>query len=206
MESALNIDTATVKNVPQLRFPEFDDEWITFRIENLFKEFKSGKTITSSKIFEVGDYPVYGGNGIRGYTDTYTHNGYYLLIGRQGALCGNLNTSNGKAYFSEHAIACKANKENYTKWFFYKLYIYDLNKLSESSAQPGLSVKKLLRFKLTVPTYKEQQKIANFLSQVDRKIELLDKQQAALEQYKKGVMQKIFNREIRFKLKMKPEN
>lgn len=126
------------KNVPQLRFPEFEGEWVEKRLEKLFSEFKSGQNITASQIKEKGKYPVYGGNGLRGYFDEYTHNGNYFLIGRQGALCGNINKSKGKAYFSEHAIACMANEENDTEWLAQRLDYYNLNRLSESSAQPGL--------------------------------------------------------------------
>ena len=66
----------------------------------------------------------------------------FFIIGRQGALCGNINRSVGKAFFSEHAIACKANDENDTEWLAQRLDYYNLNRLSESSAQPGLSVSK----------------------------------------------------------------
>jgi len=86
------------KKIPELRFPEFDGEWEEKRLENLFSEFKSGFGITSKKISKSGNYPVYGGNGLRGYTNSFTHEGFYLLIGRQGALCGNVNRSYGKAY------------------------------------------------------------------------------------------------------------
>jgi len=185
--------------VPKLRFKEFHDNWNEKRLEQLFSEFKSGKGITSSKINENGLYPVYGGNGLRGYSQNFTHEGKYFLIGRQGALCGNINRSNGKVFISEHAIACRANESSDTEWLAQRLDYYNLNRLSESSAQPGLSVNKLLRFKLIIPLLPEQQKIATFLSVVDKKIEQLIQKKTLLETYKKGVMQKIFSQEIRFK-------
>jgi type I restriction enzyme S subunit len=74
-----------------------------------------------------------------------------------------------------------------------------LNRLSESSAQPGLSVGKLLKISLTVPPEAEQTKIANFLSAVDNKISQLTKKHELLSSYKKGVLQKIFSQELRFK-------
>jgi type I restriction enzyme S subunit len=184
---------------PKLRFPKFELMWKLVRLENVFEEFRSGNGITSQQISEVGEYPVYGGNGLRGYTDSFTHSGEYLLVGRQGALCGNIKLVNGRNYISEHAIAGKANGENSTKWLAYKLDYMNLNKLSESSAQPGLSVNKLLRLKLVVPSLPEQQKIASFLSSVDERIELLERKKEKLEAYKKGVMQQIFSQQIRFK-------
>ena len=58
---------------------------------------QSGESITAESIEESGDYPVFGGNGLRGYTSTYTHDGHYALIGRQGALCGNINYGRGNS-------------------------------------------------------------------------------------------------------------
>lgn len=184
---------------PNIRFKSFSTEWSNSTLETLFTEFKSGKSITSQTIFEEGAYPVFGGNGLRGYTDTYTHDDEFFLIGRQGALCGNINDFHGKAFNSEHAIVCIANEDNSTKFLSQRLKHLNLNKLSESSAQPGLAVNKLLKLKLFVPSHEEQQKIADFLTSVDEKINFLKKKKELLEQYKKGVMQKIFSQELRFK-------
>ena len=170
---------------------EFPD-WENKRLEELFSEFRSGINITSEAIAEYGTYPVFGGNGLRGYAESFTHDGFYFLIGRQGALCGNINRTYGKAYISEHAIACKANETSDTEWLAQRLDYYNLNKLSESSAQPGLSVKKLLRFKLLVPSKEEQQKMTDFLMMIDRKIETLSRQIDQTEQFKKGLLQKLF--------------
>lgn len=187
------------KNVPELRFPEFSDEWEIERLENICSTFKSGTGITSSDITEVGLYPVYGGNGLRGFTNNYTHEGFYFLIGRQGALCGNIKRSFGKAYISEHAIAVQCDENNNTEWLAQRLDYLNLNRLSESSAQPGLAVNKLLRFRIKSPQKSEQNKIASFLSSVDSKIDLLTKKKELMEQYKKGIIQKIFSQEVRFK-------
>lgn len=188
-----------VKKVPKLRFNEFSGEWTLSRLEDLFIEFRSGQGIIAADISEDGKYPVFGGNGLRGYSENYTHEGNYFLIGRQGALCGNINRAFGKSYISEHAIACLGNEESSTDFLAHRLEYLNLNRLSESSAQPGLSVKKLLRLKLIVPTLPEQEKIANFLTAVDTKISNLSEEKSLLEQYKKGAMQQIFSQELRFK-------
>ncbi|HBA7878488.1 TPA: restriction endonuclease subunit S, partial [Escherichia coli] len=65
-----------------------------------FANLKSGDFITSNSIEPEGNYPVYGGNGLRGYYSYFTHNGEYVLIGRQGALCGNINYAIGKFWAS----------------------------------------------------------------------------------------------------------
>ncbi len=184
---------------PKLRFKEFKGEWLTHTLEEISDTFKSGDSITSKEIFDNGEFPVYGGNGLRGYTNTFTHDGFYVLIGRQGALCGNINRVKGKTYISEHAIAVRANNFADTEWLAQKLDDMKLNRLSESSAQPGLAVGKLLKLKLHFPTLPEQQKIASFLSAIDEKIQQLTRKKELLALYKKGVMQQLFSGKLRFK-------
>lgn len=188
-----------VKNVPALRFPEFDEGWVERRLGDLCQTFKSGMGITANNIFDSGNYPVYGGNGLRGFTESFTHDGTNILIGRQGALCGNINIAEGKAFISEHAVALKAADDFDNYWLAHKLKYMNLNQYSESSAQPGLAVNKLVKLKLNVPSLTEQQKIASFLTAVDDKIQQLSKKKGLLEQYKKGVMQQLFSQKLRFK-------
>lgn len=183
---------------PKLRFSEFSGEWVEKKIGELCSIFKSGEAITSENIFEKGLYPVFGGNGLRGYTNSFTHDGFYFLIGRQGALCGNINRTKEKAFISEHAIAVEANETSDTEWLAQRLDYYNLNKLSESSAQPGLAVNKVIKFKLFIPSKPEQEKIASFLTAVDTKIEQLTCKEKLLEKYKKSVLQKLFSQELRF--------
>lgn len=185
--------------IPNLRFREFTQDWTSVRLGDICSSFKSGNNITASQIKNTGLYPVFGGNGLRGFTDTFTHDGFYLLIGRQGALCGNINRTKGKSYISEHAIAVQANSSSDTEWLAQKLDYMNLNQYSESSAQPGLSVNKIVKLKLYVPQVTEQQKIADFLTAVDTKIRQLTYKKTLLEKYKKGVSQQIFNQELRFK-------
>ncbi|OYQ75962.1 restriction endonuclease subunit S [Wohlfahrtiimonas chitiniclastica] len=184
---------------PKLRFPEFSGDWESNKLGDICSHFQSGKGITSDHILEVGMYPVYGGNGLRGYSNSFTHEGTFTLIGRQGALCGNINLVENKNYISEHAIAVQANDENSTYWLSYWLYQKNLGQLSESSAQPGLAVNKLVKLNIYKPTLREQTKIADFLSAVDKKITLLEQQQQAWQTYKQGMMQKLFSGELRFK-------
>ena len=173
------------------------EDWEVKRLGEICTHFKSGNTITSKEISEEGLYPVYGGNGLRGYSYTYTHEGDFILIGRQGALCGNINYVEGKNYISEHAIAVQTNEN--MQWLKYKLENWNLNRFSESSAQPGLSVEKLVRYKLSVPTHLEQNKIATILQLWDTAIE---KQTALIEKLtlrKRGLMQQLLTGKKRLK-------
>jgi len=169
-------------------FPEWEEK----RLGELCSTFKSGKGITSEQIAEAGEFPVFGGNGLRGYTDAFTHDGEFMLIGRQGALCGNINRVSGKSYISEHAIAVAGNELANTEWLAQRLHHLNLNRLSESSAQPGLAVNKLERLKLMAPSLPEQTKIANFLTALDRKIESVSTQITGMQTWKKGLLQQMF--------------
>ena len=159
-----------VLNVPNLRFPEFTDEWGSITIKEACSEFQSGKNIKAEMITGQGLYPVYGGNGLRGFTESYNHDGDYILIGRQGALCGNIRKVTGKTYVTEHAIAVCASKENETTFLQYLFQKMKLGQYSDQSAQPGLAVNKLLRLNINVPSKIEQAKIAKILSLIDERI------------------------------------
>lgn len=183
----------TIKNIPvgykDSPLGIIPMEWEVKRLGDICTYFKSGKSITSSNLNNDGCYPVYGGNGLRGFSCDYTHDGTYILIGRQGALCGNINYVEGKNYISEHAIAVQS-RENML-WLKYKLEYWNLNRYSESSAQPGLSVEKLVRYKLTLPPLAEQEKIAEILSTWDKAIEKQIQLIQKLELRKKGLMQQL---------------
>ncbi|MBP6965138.1 MAG: restriction endonuclease subunit S [Armatimonadetes bacterium] len=137
---------------------------------------KSGEAITSAKIDQFSTYPCYGGHGLRGFTARFTHEGRYALIGRQGALCGNVLGVDGRFFASEHAVVVTPLAQTEIRWLTYVLERMHLNRYSESSAQPGLSVSKLLSIRLAVPSTKEEQRnIADALSDVDALIGSLDK-------------------------------
>ncbi|UNT63678.1 restriction endonuclease subunit S [Acinetobacter towneri] len=180
----------------QIRFKADDGsefgEWEDKKLGDICSHFQSGKTITSATISDNGAYPVFGGNGLRGFTDTYTHDGIFALIGRQGALCGNINLVQGENFISEHAIAVQANQESSTQWLAMWLDFMQLNRFSESSAQAGLAVNKLVKFDIKVPCLEEQTKIAKFLSAIDQKIEVVVQQIEQAKQWKKGLLQQMF--------------
>lgn len=178
---------------------EVPEGWKVERLEKVAKHFKSGFGITSEYISEEGEFPVYGGNGLRGFTKDFTHEGDYLLIGRQGALCGNIQMVSGKSYISEHAIAVQTNEENDLKFLAYKLEFKNLNRLSESSAQPGLSVEKLVRIKLDFPPHPEQRAISQVLGTIDQAIQTTERLIAKKELRKKWLMQQLLTGKIRLK-------
>ncbi len=153
--------------VPEIRLKGFTDEWEQRKLGNVAQEFKSGNSLKADEIDITGDYPVYGGNGLRGYTSTYNHDGEYALIGRQGALCGNMNYSAGKAYFTEHAVVVKADENNDTSFLYYMLDTMNLGQYSDQSAQPGLAVNKLVKLENSFPKKEEQQQIGTYFRSLD---------------------------------------
>jgi type I restriction enzyme S subunit len=167
------------------------EDWEVKRIIDI-SLLKSGLSITANEISEIGGYSCYGGNGLRGFTKKFTHNGKYPIIGRQGALCGNINYVEGKFFASEHAVVVSVNNQTDAKWLSYVMIRMNLNQYSESSAQPGLSVNKIGILKIPFPLKKnEQTAIANALSDMDALItqteKLIDKKKAI----KQGVMQEL---------------
>ena len=166
--------------------------WTSKTLAELCCEFKSGRNISSTLIYETGDYPVYGGNGVRGYCDQYSHDGEYVVVGRQGALCGNVRLIQGQNYLSEHAIAVRANEENETKFLLYLLDFMKLGQYSDQGAQPGLAVNKLLKLKYTVPEKKIQSKIASFLLAYDKQIATQENILSLLTVQRKAFLQQLF--------------
>lgn len=127
--------------------------------------------ITAEEIADAGPFPVYGGNGLRGYTDRSTHSGTYVLVGRQGALCGNVRLASGTFWASEHAVVCDVRGAHEPRWLAYVLESLNLNQYSVSAAQPGLAVDRIRDLSVPVPPQPLQAGIADFL---DRKTAAID--------------------------------
>ena len=188
----MKIDDKTSHNSPSLRFPEFTGEWEYFSINDVCSEFKSGKNIKADLISSNGNFPVYGGNGLRGYTSSYNHDGLYVLIGRQGALCGNVRSVFGKIYITEHAIAVAGNEKSDTNFLHYLFLKMNLGQYSDQSAQPGLAVNKLLKLKVLLPSISEQIKIAKLLSLLDERIAVQSRLIEDLKKLSCAIVEKMF--------------
>jgi len=168
------------------------EEWKIYKIGDLFSHFKSGKGIKADEITPNGDYPVFGGNGLRGYTSRYNFEGDCAIIGRQGAFCGNVRYFKGKAYMTEHAIIAVANDNNNTRFLAYLLGTMRLGRFSGQSAQPGLAVSELAKQLISVPALSLQNKIASILSSLDDKIELNRRINDNLEQQAQALFKAWF--------------
>ena len=166
--------------------------WTEHTLSELCSEFRSGRNISATLIHQTGNFPVYGGNGIRGYCNQFSHDGEYVVVGRQGALCGNVRLIQWKNYLSEHAIAVQANEANETKFLLYLLDYMKLGQYSDQGAQPGLAVNKLLRLKCMVPDKQTQIKIASFLMSFDFQISTQERMLMLLNCQRRALLQQLF--------------
>ncbi|PPV34048.1 restriction endonuclease subunit S [Ectopseudomonas oleovorans] len=156
-------------------------EWQVLKLKRVAR-LQSGEFITSEAIEEEAQYPVYGGNGLRGYTTAHTHEGEYALVGRQGALCGNINYACGKFWASEHAVVVYPERGAVTRWLGELLRSMNLGQYSVSAAQPGLSVERIADLFIPVPSPIEQTQIARFLDHETARIDaLIEEQQRLIE-------------------------
>lgn len=182
---------------PRLRFPEFQNagEWEAKTLVDACR-MQAGKFVAAADIKEQnGDdlFSCYGGNGLRGFTATHTHDGVYPLIGRQGALCGNVKFASGRFHATEHAVVATPNQGVEVVWLYYLLDLLNLNRFATGQAQPGLSVDVLEKVPVTIPKDEsEQQRIASCLSSLDALITLESQKLDALKTHKKGLMQQLF--------------
>ena len=164
-------------------------------------ELKAGKSIKAKDIYDECSnelYPCYGGNGLRGYVKNYSHEGNINLIGRQGALCGNVKYTSGKFYATEHAVVTqpKANVNINTYWLHFVLRELDLNRLSTGAAQPGLTVGKLNEVEIPKVSIELQNKFADFVNQVDKLKSQMETSLKELEDNFNSLMQKAFKGEL----------
>ena len=179
------------------RLPGFGEKWGVKRLNELCS-LKSGESITAARIDEHWTIPCYGGNGLRGFTESYTHEGDFALIGRQGALCGNVSIVDGKFFASEHALVVTPNFSTDIRWLSIVLRRANLNKYSESSAQPGLSASKLLSLEFLVPpTRDEQSAISELLSEIDVDIFAMRAKREKTALLKQGMMQELLTGKTR---------
>ncbi len=132
---------------------------------------KAGTTTSADEIFDYSTetpIPCYGGNGIRGYVKKATQNGEYPIIGRQGALCGNVQFATGEFHATEHAVIVKSLHEDNIVWLRYVLKYLDLYRYHTGAAQPGLSVKVLNTIDIPIAEKELQNQFAAFVEQTDK--------------------------------------
>ena len=210
----------TKKNVPALRFPQFEGKWEKKRLGNISENVEYG--IPASAIPYDGINKYLRITDIDSISRTFSPNPltspegnnidarFYLkandiVFVRTGASVGKTylyREEDGNIIFAGFLIRFSINKAD-SRFVFYNTLTYKYDKwvlsMSMRSGQPGINAKEFKTFNITFPTLPEQQKIADFLTTTDKRIELLQKKKDLCEQYKKAMMQKLFSQELRFK-------
>ncbi|MDA9257314.1 restriction endonuclease subunit S [Flavobacteriaceae bacterium] len=200
------------KVVPNLRFREFNDSWEKKKLGDVGK-VKMCKRIFSNQTTKDGEIPFYKigtfGKKADAFIDIDLYNEFKLkysypkdgeiLMSASGTLGKTVVFNGTPSYYQDSNIVWLANNEelitNYFLFYIYQIVRYD----SEGGTIQRLYNSIILNTKFYKPSLPEQQKIASFLSSVDEKLQQLSKKKELLEDYKKGIMQKIFSQEIRFK-------
>ncbi len=169
---------------------EIPEGWEVVKLKWIYKGIGSGGGISPDNIDESGSYPVYGGNGIMGYTENFNSDEEDIIIGRVGAKCGNIYLASGRKWISDNAL--KLRIDNMERGYLAKLLeIRNLNELANKNAQPLITGGMVGNQDIVVPPTKEQMDIVAFLSgqmshialviaKIEESIELLQEYRSSL--------------------------
>lgn len=164
--------------------------WIETTLGNVIN-ISSGK----SRPKKQGVFPVYGGNGILDYADSYNYENATIIVGRVGAYCGCVYYEENKFWLSDNALAIKSNENSESRFLYYYLINENLNRIAIGGAQPLLTQGILNQIEIIVPKdIKEQKSIAQILNSFDDKIELLQAQNKTLETLAQTVFKEWFGK------------
>ena len=177
------IATGEVKCIDEEIPFEIPQGWEWCRISDVCV-MQAGKNMTADKIFseptEAHPYRCVGGNGLRGYVAEFNTEGNHAIVGRQGALCGCLNVEVGNFYATEHAVVVSSYGNIHYKFMYWFLMALNLNRLATATAQPGLSVAKVMDSYFPLPPLPEQQRIITKIEELMPFINKFDKAQISL--------------------------
>ena len=168
-------------DVPNLRFPEFQEEWEEYRIEDITVNISSGRCKSHSS---NGKYNLYGSTGIIGKTDEACYEGNLVLVARVGANAGFLQIINEPCGITDNTLIIKP-KEVDVQYIYYFLQHFNLNRLIFGSGQPLITGGMLKKVKVSLGTIQEQNKITRLLSILDERIttqnKIIDKLQSLIK-------------------------
>jgi type I restriction enzyme S subunit len=173
-------------------------DWEVVKLERIFS-FKNGQR---PKLLEAGKIPVYGANGIMGYTDEFlVDNDFTIVVGRVGA-SGEVHLGQGEIWISDNAIYSESYEKSivYPPFVYYLLKFKGLSRFASKTTHPIITQTFLNNFQIQLPSTLEQQKIAEILSTVDKKLEIERNEKAKLERIKQGLMDLLLTGKIRVKV------
>ena len=175
----------------QVRFKADDGsefgEWDQLKFKDVIK-IKYGK---DHKKLDDGDIPVLGTGGVMRYVDSYLYEGESILIGRKGTI-DKPRFISGKFWTVDTLFYTEIGEKILPKFAFQQLLLVNWLNLNEATGVPSLNTTSIGNIELKVPCLAEQTKIANVLSAIDQKIEVVSKQIEQAKQWKKGLLQQMF--------------
>ena len=194
---------------PKLRFKDEQRQnypnWKKKKLEDFAICFDSKRIPVEKNSRKSGNIPYYGANGIQDYINDWIFDGEYVLLAEDGGHYNEFTTkpiaqyAKGKIWVNNHAHVIQANKDNSTCFLFHALEHKDIRKYINGSTRGKLTQGDMWGILFSLPSLPEQQKIADFLSSYDRMIDVQSQRLEAMKNRKKGLLQKIFSQEIRFK-------
>ena len=190
-EGKIKRSKKSASDTPHYENIDFDvpSSWEIITLSEVFF-MHAGKSISAADISpepnEEYRYLCVGGNGKRGYVSSYNTVGAHPIIGRQGALCGNVNYTDGQVYATEHAVVVDTFCETEAWWAYYFLKQLNLNQYATATAQPGLSVNTIGDVQIPLPPYKEQVRI---VAAIEQWYSLIDALETAKEDLQASITQ-----------------
>ena len=146
----------------EVPFEKLPEGWAWARLGSVFN-MQAGKNIKASLLSDEqtkkAPYPCFGGNGVRGFVAKPNAKGDHPIIGRQGALCGNVKRATGEFYATEHAVVVACFSNTNIAWACCFLTALNLNRYATATAQPGLAVSKISDVLIPIPPLPEQHRI-----------------------------------------------
>jgi len=182
--------------VPRLRFSKFKDEWEKNKVINI-APLQRGFDLVKKNIIQ-GEYPVGYSNGILAYHNEFKVEGPGVFTGRSGTI-GNVHYTEENYWPHNTSLWVTDFKGNSEKFIYYFYKNLNPKRYDAGSGVPTLNRNDIHSLTKFVPCYEEQQKIADFFTLLDRRIEQQQEKVEAWRAYKKGMMQKLFSRELRYK-------
>ena len=183
----------------QLRFKDADGnafpDWEEKKLGELC-EIKKGDQLNVIDLIETGCYPALNG-GIKasGYTDKWNTDANTISISEGGNSCGYINFNKEKFWSGGHCYTLLNIKTNINIYYLYQVLKQNeisIMQLRVGSGLPNIQKKDITNFYLQIPSLEEQNKIANFLSVIDKGINLNQALIETTELWKKGLLQKMF--------------
>lgn len=181
---------------PKIRFNDFTTEWQPQSLGEV-THFKRGYDLPSSQRID-GEFPIISSSGYSGHHSEYKVNGPGLVTGRYGSI-GEIYLVKEPHWPLNTALYVDNLFNNNINYCYFLLQTIDFKKFSDKTGVPGVNRNDLHKIQTAIPSRQEQQKIADFLTSVDTKVNQLTEKHRLLKEYKKGVMQQIFSQQIRFK-------